>query len=163
VVASRIGGIPEIVADGRNGLLFEPGDAADLARSLERLLTEPGLLDGLRKGAAATAVRSIAADTDATRAMYAAAIDRCAARRTRIAAVVLNYRTALDTLLAVKSLLASRATIDDLIVVDNDRGDEARSALASVAPRLTYLQTDRNLGYSGGMNLGIREALRRGA
>src|SRR5262249_53249113 len=34
VVASRIGGIPEIVADGRNGLLFEPGDASDLARSL---------------------------------------------------------------------------------------------------------------------------------
>ena len=84
-------------------------------------------------------------------------------RRTRIAAVVQNYRTVVDTLLAAKSLLASRTEIDDVIVVDNDRDDETRSAMADVAARVTYLRADRNLGFSGGMNLGIREALRRGA
>src|SRR5262249_5517492 len=50
VVASRIGGIPEIVEDGRNGLLFEPGDTGDLRRALERLIHEPRLLDELRAG-----------------------------------------------------------------------------------------------------------------
>lgn len=32
VIASRIGSLPEIIKDGENGLLFEPGQAADLAQ-----------------------------------------------------------------------------------------------------------------------------------
>jgi len=43
VVASRIGGVPYTVADGVNGLLFEPGDPADLARQIARLLDDPAL------------------------------------------------------------------------------------------------------------------------
>jgi GT2 family glycosyltransferase/glycosyltransferase involved in cell wall biosynthesis len=162
VVASRIGGIPEIVADGRNGLLFRPGDAADLARALDRLRREPGLLDRLREGAATTRVRSIDDDVEQTRALHAAARGR-AAPDARTAAVVLNYRAPVDTLLAVKSLLASRRPLSDIIVVDNDPSDDAPKALADVASRITYLKTGRNLGFSGGMNVGIREALGRGA
>jgi glycosyltransferase involved in cell wall biosynthesis len=41
VVASRIGGIPEYVLDGKTGLLFEPGDAAALARQVRRLIDDP--------------------------------------------------------------------------------------------------------------------------
>jgi len=37
VVASRIGGIPELVQEGRTGLLFEPGDAAGLAAAMRGL------------------------------------------------------------------------------------------------------------------------------
>jgi glycosyltransferase involved in cell wall biosynthesis len=43
VIASRIGGLPYTVTDGLTGLLFEPGDAADLARKIERLLDDPEL------------------------------------------------------------------------------------------------------------------------
>ena len=38
VVASRIDGLPEYVIPGRNGLLFEPGDARDLARAMDEVL-----------------------------------------------------------------------------------------------------------------------------
>lgn len=38
VVASRVGGIPEIVTDGRNGFLVESGDAAQLAARLQAAL-----------------------------------------------------------------------------------------------------------------------------
>jgi glycosyltransferase involved in cell wall biosynthesis len=48
VIGSRLGGIPELVIDGHDGLLFEPGDARDLAKQLRRLLDEPTLLDRLR-------------------------------------------------------------------------------------------------------------------
>ena len=43
LVASAIGGIPELVRDGETGLLFPPGDAAGLAARLARLRHEPGL------------------------------------------------------------------------------------------------------------------------
>jgi glycosyltransferase involved in cell wall biosynthesis len=41
VVASRVGGVPELIESGVNGLLFEPGDEAGLAESLRRLLADP--------------------------------------------------------------------------------------------------------------------------
>src|SRR4051794_2003639 len=42
VVASAIGGIPELVDDGRTGLLVPPGDGGALARALTRLVEHPG-------------------------------------------------------------------------------------------------------------------------
>jgi len=162
VVASRIGGIVEAVQEGRNGLLFEPGDAGDLARVLTRLRTERGLLDSLRAGAASTTVRSLDDDADRTFAMYESLTAR-PKRRARLAAVVLNYRTPDDTYLAVSSLRASRRPVDELIVVDNGSCDTPIAALHRAWPPVTYLRTARNLGYSGGVNIGIREALRRGA
>ncbi|UGS35002.1 glycosyltransferase family 4 protein [Capillimicrobium parvum] len=41
VVASRVGGIPEIVVDGETGLLVEPGDPGRLAAAIEQLLGDP--------------------------------------------------------------------------------------------------------------------------
>ncbi len=43
VVASRVGGIPEAMRDGVDGLLVPPGDARALATALCRLLSAPGL------------------------------------------------------------------------------------------------------------------------
>jgi len=50
VVASRVGGIPEIVKDGETGLLVEPGDAMALARALNRILTDKQLARDLGEG-----------------------------------------------------------------------------------------------------------------
>ncbi|MEM2905304.1 MAG: glycosyltransferase family 4 protein [Candidatus Bathyarchaeia archaeon] len=41
VVASRVGGLPEIVSDGETGILVEPGDPKGLASAMERLLADP--------------------------------------------------------------------------------------------------------------------------
>jgi glycosyltransferase involved in cell wall biosynthesis len=43
VVAARIGGIPELVDEGNTGLLYEPGDARQLAGCIERLMAAPDL------------------------------------------------------------------------------------------------------------------------
>lgn len=59
VVASRLGGMAEYVEEGVNGLLFRPGDAEDLARTLERLHKDRALLGRL---AVKTPVKSIQED-----------------------------------------------------------------------------------------------------
>jgi glycosyltransferase involved in cell wall biosynthesis len=43
VVAADVGGIPDIVIDGVNGLLVRPGDAMALAAALNRLADDEGL------------------------------------------------------------------------------------------------------------------------
>ncbi|MEA3190142.1 MAG: hypothetical protein QOD77_724 [Thermoplasmata archaeon] len=43
VVASRVGGIPDFVAHGENGLLAAPGDARDLAAQLCAVLADEGM------------------------------------------------------------------------------------------------------------------------
>jgi glycosyltransferase involved in cell wall biosynthesis len=43
VVASRVGGVPEIVADGETGFLVAPGDVDELRDRLAQLLGNPGL------------------------------------------------------------------------------------------------------------------------
>jgi glycosyltransferase involved in cell wall biosynthesis len=43
VVATRVGGVPELVVEGETGLLVPPGDPRALAAALQRLLDEPEL------------------------------------------------------------------------------------------------------------------------
>jgi glycosyltransferase involved in cell wall biosynthesis len=43
VIASNIGGIPEVVEDGVTGLLFEPGNTESLARNIRYLWERPDL------------------------------------------------------------------------------------------------------------------------
>ena len=50
VLGARIGGIPDFVSDGRNGLLFEPDNAADLAAKLRQALREPDFINRMRAG-----------------------------------------------------------------------------------------------------------------
>ena len=40
VVGSKVGGIPEVVADGQTGLLVPPGDPAALAQAVNELVTD---------------------------------------------------------------------------------------------------------------------------
>jgi len=50
VIASRVGGIPEAVREGVNGLLVPPGDVAALGAAIARLLRDPDLARRLGRG-----------------------------------------------------------------------------------------------------------------
>ncbi len=43
VVATRVGGVPDVVRDGVDGFLVEPGDIDALAERLGRLAADPAL------------------------------------------------------------------------------------------------------------------------
>jgi glycosyltransferase involved in cell wall biosynthesis len=57
VVASRIGGIPDIVVDGETGLLVPPGDSLALRGAIERLLADPSLRERMGQAARHRAVQ----------------------------------------------------------------------------------------------------------
>jgi glycosyltransferase involved in cell wall biosynthesis len=79
LLVPRLGGLPEVVRDGVDGLHFEALNAGSLAVALERLATEPGLLERLQ-GAVAPP-RPFAAYVDELEAYYAGERPSASARR----------------------------------------------------------------------------------
>jgi len=57
VVSTAVGGVPEIVRDGENGLLVPAGDADAVAGALSRVLHEHGLRSRLSRAAPASVAR----------------------------------------------------------------------------------------------------------
>jgi glycosyltransferase involved in cell wall biosynthesis len=55
VIGARVGGITDLVEDGVNGLLVEPGDTDGLAEALVRVLSDRALAERLGRGAHASA------------------------------------------------------------------------------------------------------------
>jgi glycosyltransferase involved in cell wall biosynthesis len=54
VVATAVGGIPDLVSHGVNGLLVRPGDTQALADAVARVLADPKLARSLGRAARAT-------------------------------------------------------------------------------------------------------------
>jgi GT2 family glycosyltransferase/glycosyltransferase involved in cell wall biosynthesis len=158
VVASRIGGIPEFVRHDLNGLLFSPGDAADLARQLRRLREEPDLLPRLRAGI--SPVRAFPDDLAATIARYVDVRAHGASRvhSTRVSAVVLNHRTPIETANTLAWLRMSDPTLHEIVVVDNGDGRALGEAIGN-GNGARLVATNANLGFAGGINVGIRAVL----
>ena len=55
VIASRIGGLVDLVTDGKTGLLVQPADPLALQQAIERLLEDPDL----RKNMGQAALRKV--------------------------------------------------------------------------------------------------------
>jgi glycosyltransferase involved in cell wall biosynthesis len=68
VLATNLPGMNELIEHNRNGLLFERYDWQGLARQIQRLVDEPGLLGGLRSGIAP--VKTLAQMADEYLAIY---------------------------------------------------------------------------------------------
>ena len=69
VVATRVGGVPDVVRDGEDGFLVDAGATDDLAERLERLARDPGLRErmgeaGRRRVLPRYAVDRLVADVD---------------------------------------------------------------------------------------------------
>lgn len=67
IVASAVGGIPELVRDGVTGLLVPPEDPDALAAALDRVASDPELRGSLGEAAARVADARLSKETMATR------------------------------------------------------------------------------------------------
>ncbi|MBL8964079.1 MAG: glycosyltransferase [Phycisphaeraceae bacterium] len=73
VLGANLGGIPDFVRDGVNGLLFRGNDRYDLARRLGEVVAEPWKLHELRRGV--TPPREIGEHAEAMERMYSEVIE----------------------------------------------------------------------------------------
>ena len=62
VVATRVGGVPEVIDDGETGLLVDPHDPAGLADAIDRLCEQPALQTELGEAGRAAVEQSYAWD-----------------------------------------------------------------------------------------------------
>ena len=78
VIPSRLGGMAEIVDDGRSGLLFNPGDPRDLLAKIEWAISNPAQLSELGREGRQEFEAKYTADRfhENTQAIWAAALSR---------------------------------------------------------------------------------------
>ncbi len=67
VITSNLGGMAELVTDGKNGLLFEPGNIEDLTNKMDVFIKNPDLI---KKFSQKTYVRSIQEDVKEIENLY---------------------------------------------------------------------------------------------
>ncbi|MCX6031993.1 MAG: glycosyltransferase family 2 protein [Chloroflexi bacterium] len=85
------------------------------------------------------------------------------ATQPKVAIVVLNWRKPAETLACLASLEQLSYHSAQVIVVDNGSDDNSVALIRQHYPYVRVLETDANLGYAGGNNVGIRHALNQGA
>jgi glycosyltransferase involved in cell wall biosynthesis len=67
VIATRTGGTPEVVVNGKTGLLVPPNDPETLAGAIGQLLSDPGLRDRMSRAGRQWAVSNLSWDRAAER------------------------------------------------------------------------------------------------
>ena len=81
----------------------------------------------------------------------------------RVSIVVLNWNGLQDTLECIDSIIGSDYPNFNVIVVDNGSTDGPPEAIRERHPEVHLIRNDRNMGFAGGNNVGIRSALGTGA
>lgn len=85
----------------------------------------------------------------------------------KVEIIILQYNNSGDTLKCLESVNKLNYSDFGVVVVDNNSQPEhierAKNKVAELGSRFYFLQSDNNLGYSGGNNLGIKRALENSA
>ncbi|SRR6266542_1201653 len=77
--------------------------------------------------------------------------------------IILNWNGLSDTLECLESITKLDYPHRHAVVVDNGSGDGSQAEIKASYPEFTLIENGRNLGYTGGNNVGIRYALAQGA
>ena len=79
--------------------------------------------------------------------------------RPAVAIILLNWHGWRDTIACLESLASLEYTNYHVLVVDNGSTDDSVARIRAAHPQVPILETGRNLGFSGGCNVGIRRAV----
>ncbi len=82
-------------------------------------------------------------------------------RYPKVCIIVLNWNGVRDTLECLESISSLNYPNYEAIMVDNGSTDMSVEIVRNRYPGLTIIESDQNLGYTGGNNLGIQSAMKR--
>ena len=181
IVATSVGGVPEIAVAEENALLVSARDPQALARSLHRLLTTPGLAETLSANAQARVKRDFSPQayaqsllkiyrellkeqqgTTASELVSAEAALTPGATKPgsdmRVSIIVPLFNKAAHVKRAVDSILAQTYADFELIVVDDGSTDESPQVVENYDDPRIRLVRQNNLGPGAARNRGLNEA-----
>ncbi|MDQ1547651.1 MAG: hypothetical protein QOH69_2555 [Actinomycetota bacterium] len=74
-----------------------------------------------------------------------------------VSVILVNFRGSPDTVEAIRQLKLQDWPAEDLeiIVVENDSGDESVATIRAAAPDVKLIESGANLGFAGGCNVGV--------
>lgn len=81
----------------------------------------------------------------------------------KVTIILLNYNSYLDTSECLDSLRLCKYDNFDIYIVDNDSQDSSLGRLKAAYPECIYIESRTNLGFAGGCNLGLQQAVNNDA
>ncbi len=78
----------------------------------------------------------------------------------KVSVVLVNFRGVNDTLNAIESINKTNypKELIEIVVVDNASNDDSVSELEKLNKSITLVKSDSNLGFAGGVNLGVKNS-----
>lgn len=80
----------------------------------------------------------------------------------KIFVVLINYKNAKLTIECIRSIYETKDEVN-IIVVDNDSQDDSVKIIQNNFNTIKVIELEKNIGFSGGNNIGIKYALNHGA
>lgn len=77
--------------------------------------------------------------------------------------LILNYNSSKDTVALYDQLQKIEHNNYFILVIDNNSTDNSTKILSNYIPKANLILNKKNLGYAGGNNIGIRQAINAGA
>ncbi len=77
--------------------------------------------------------------------------------------IILNWNGSEETIACLHSMQAQTYLNLHLLVIDNGSVDDSVQKIKSAFPDISLIENDTNLGFAGGVNVGLRHALAAGA
>ena len=170
VVAASVGGVPEIVRDGYNGLLVPREDVGALAAVIGRLIRDEPLRHGLEGGAVATVRGRYTVEQmyGRYRALYRRLTGSARepiplqsryAMNSPVSIVIISYNRRHTVVGCIESIISTTKAEHEIIVIDDGSTDGTGDALRGYVEsgQIRYLYQP-NSGVSKARNAGIAKA-----
>ena len=168
VLASNVGALKERISDGKNGFLFESGNASSLAERLTYLKINPSLLTEIRNNITNHPVKTLEENVIEYKNLYEALCiskpDKTFANNLFknnypiVSIIVPMFNQTKYTIEFLSSVISQTNTDYEIILVDNASTDNSAELIQSNYPQVNVIQNKNNVGFPQAINQGIQSS-----